>query len=621
MKNIAAGLGLLACAVAQADIIDHGWYTEDTGTGLYWLDVTETQGNTYNEVTAQFGAGGRYEGWRYAERSDIETLLPNFGILPQGNPCQYTGNAYCDSWSDGTYTAQIEQFVQYLGDTESPYLAATSYSSTADPAKPNAVYGYLDRTPVVANPGIVPTASIYAGTTGETIFSGGNFQDTGVHSYVARFGSYLIRNTVPTPLPVIPPPAGAIDFETVTPADFDLQFLCDGAGGGEGLTGECDGHFMSKNETGAVMWMGLASDFDRQATPWMRIVGFDYLPIRTDLPGVDSDCSVLDRMYIDDATGRNYIQAAGWAPQGGGWCRAIFTTDWAHLPPLPQDLQVPGVAPVMAIGSEDVPDFSYRRIFYGWALDNLMVESIKENIVIDFDPWNAANEIRPKLSYFITIEIKTTSIAAGDAYDFDATQVDIATLLVGPNGAASAAAPLTRDLDEDGDTDMVFGFRMQDTGLDCLDTSISISGKTLSGEPFGGHDVIVPVGCEEPIEIDVDPWSAANEVRPDDDYVVTVGLFSKSIATGDDADLDVLQIDPASLQFGPGLAPNVAIPLTGDLNGDLLTDVVYGFNMPATGIACNDTEVMIAGETYAGLPVIGSDSITTVECGGASCHP
>jgi hypothetical protein len=39
MKQMLTITLVLACLAAQAEVIDHGDYTEDTATGLKWLDV------------------------------------------------------------------------------------------------------------------------------------------------------------------------------------------------------------------------------------------------------------------------------------------------------------------------------------------------------------------------------------------------------------------------------------------------------------------------------------------------------------------------------------------------------------------------------------------------------
>jgi probable HAF family extracellular repeat protein len=114
----------------------------------------------------------------------------------------------------------------------------------------------------------------------------------------------------------------------------------------------------------------------------------------------------------------------------------------------------------------------------------------------DFDIWSSTNEFRPNDAYFTTLGIKTMSMADGDNVDFDAVQVDPDTLRIGPAGAPNVAQPLTRDIDADGDIDMVFGFRTEQSGVACADTEIGVEGKTYSGEAFLGYDLIETTGCE-----------------------------------------------------------------------------------------------------------------------------
>jgi hypothetical protein len=244
-----------------------------------------------------------------------------------------------------------------------------------------------------------------------------------------------------------------------------------------------------------------------------------------------------------------------------------------------------------------------------------------ENIVIDFDPWSDLNEIRPNGEYFFGLMIKTTSVAAGDAYDFDASTVDADSLRAGPDGASNIAQILSADYDEDGDLDYIFAFRVHETGLTCLDHRITVSGTDLSGNPIGGTDIIVPVQCEEIATIDLDPWNVANEVRPNDSYTVPVAIMSTSVASGEAADIDATQIDPASLKFGPNQVPHTGAIITTDLDGDLDTDVVFGFDAFSSGIACGDTELIMEGNLYTTIPIVGVDSITTTDCDSGSCHP
>ena len=52
------------------------------------------------------------------------------------------------------------------------------------------------------------------------------------------------------------------------------------------------------------------------------------------------------------------------------------------------------------------------------------------------------------------------------------------------------------DVDDDGDTDLVFHFRLGDTGLTCDSTETTLMGETFDGTPFSGVDSVrmVPAG-------------------------------------------------------------------------------------------------------------------------------
>lgn len=64
--------------------------TLDTDTGLEWLDVDTALTyqiqyplRSYNDVVSQLGAGGLFDGFRYAVRSEVEALLySSFGFDP-----------------------------------------------------------------------------------------------------------------------------------------------------------------------------------------------------------------------------------------------------------------------------------------------------------------------------------------------------------------------------------------------------------------------------------------------------------------------------------------------------------------------------------------------------------
>lgn len=72
---------------AHAVLIEVDWQlandtslTYDTATGLEWLDVTETAGLSYNQVSAELGAGGAYEGFVFASQQQILGLFSSIGL-------------------------------------------------------------------------------------------------------------------------------------------------------------------------------------------------------------------------------------------------------------------------------------------------------------------------------------------------------------------------------------------------------------------------------------------------------------------------------------------------------------------------------------------------------------
>jgi len=111
-------------------------------------------------------------------------------------------------------------------------------------------------------------------------------------------------------------------------------------------------------------------------------------------------------------------------------------------------------------------------------------------ISIDIKPGSFPNSINPRSRGKIPVAILTTDT-------FDATSVDPSTVLFGATGteAAPVHAALA-DVDGDGDLDLILHFNTQDTGIECGDTSASLTGETTGGEEITGSDSIQTVGCK-----------------------------------------------------------------------------------------------------------------------------
>lgn len=120
------------------------------------------------------------------------------------------------------------------------------------------------------------------------------------------------------------------------------------------------------------------------------------------------------------------------------------------------------------------------------------------SVRIDINPGSSPNSINPKNRGVIPVAILTTAKAKGEPLDFDATTVDPLSVKFGPKGATEAhKRGHLEDVDKDGDRDMVLHFNTQATGIQCGDTTASLTGKTRSGQEISGSDSVNTIGCKK----------------------------------------------------------------------------------------------------------------------------
>lgn len=108
-------------------------------------------------------------------------------------------------------------------------------------------------------------------------------------------------------------------------------------------------------------------------------------------------------------------------------------------------------------------------------------------VAIDVGPGNPTNSLNPRSKGIIQVAILTSA-------DLDAAEVDAGTVLFGPSGVGAVGTGKLRDVDRDGDLDLVLDFRLP-AGISCGDTTVTLRGETLDGTDFEGTDAIRTVGC------------------------------------------------------------------------------------------------------------------------------
>jgi hypothetical protein len=110
---------------------------------------------------------------------------------------------------------------------------------------------------------------------------------------------------------------------------------------------------------------------------------------------------------------------------------------------------------------------------------------------IDVKPGDEPTSIEPKRGGMVPIAILTTK-------EFDATQVDSATVRAGATGTEAGLfrASIDDDVNNDGTRDMMLLFRVQEMGLECGGKSITVKGKTQKGQAFEGTESVTMAGCQ-----------------------------------------------------------------------------------------------------------------------------
>ncbi len=208
LKISIALVGLMLSLSTNAAIIDLGNITRDTATGLDWLDVTQTLDLSHDQVTAQMGIGGAYEGWRYATMAELDQVITDFGYTAVTSGCWAT-SLHCDDTNIGGQIAIIDTMIRTLGDTGKAYLENTHSGLTASPAAAGFTRGLLGSQN--ANLGNYDNALIFDGNYvyQSNGFPAGDYQDRVITAYAStpssyhssEMGSFLVATTPSVPIP------------------------------------------------------------------------------------------------------------------------------------------------------------------------------------------------------------------------------------------------------------------------------------------------------------------------------------------------------------------------------------------------------------------------------------
>ncbi len=106
-------------------------------------------------------------------------------------------------------------------------------------------------------------------------------------------------------------------------------------------------------------------------------------------------------------------------------------------------------------------------------------------VAIDVRPSSRRNVINPLSRGVVGVALLGSAL-------FDVGEVEVGSLAFGPAGAPACVRPppRLRDVDMDGNEDLVARFPVADTGIAMGDTEACLIGETLDGTPIEGCDAI-----------------------------------------------------------------------------------------------------------------------------------
>jgi probable HAF family extracellular repeat protein len=146
------------------------------------------------------------------------------------------------------------------------------------------------------------------------------------------------------------------------------------------------------------------------------------------------------------------------------------------------------------------------------------------------------------------------------------------------------------------------------------DNGVIVGRGQYYGEATSGLSRAFKLTPVNEVEVDVLPGDSANVVYPTRVGKLPVAVLSTP-------GFDATQVDPESLRFGLGeAAPTNNPTVIADVDGQHGNDTQVRFRVDKSGIFCDDTEVSLYGETYAGELIAGTDQIDASNCEEGSCH-
>jgi hypothetical protein len=201
-----------------------------------------------------------------------------------------------------------------------------------------------------------------------------------------------------------------------------------------------------------------------------------------DLATTSQDQSVIIDVLAND-------EELGNAPH-----EVTIETDPANGSATPQTDDTIRYSPNLGFFGED--SFEYRLIDANGDSDvatvTVCVSFVSGQVPIDIMPSDPGNNLNLRAGKGASISVAVLSVGG---FCGAPNLIDPLTLEFGPGQANISGSPHVRDVDGDGDEDLVVKFLTQETGIACGDTRASLSGYTFDSQPISGSDATNTFNC------------------------------------------------------------------------------------------------------------------------------
>ncbi len=122
-------------------------------------------------------------------------------------------------------------------------------------------------------------------------------------------------------------------------------------------------------------------------------------------------------------------------------------------------------------------------------LDNFAYLPGQQKLSIDINPNNANNHVDAQ-------DTGKLAVAVFGSPTFDPHQIDLASLRLGATGQEAALAGKGfKDVNSDGNVDLIARFTVADIALTCTTRQLMLTGTLLSGQVIVGTDQVHVVNC------------------------------------------------------------------------------------------------------------------------------